>query len=260
MGYGATLDGLVAKAKAGVDVRVILDGNAELDVNTKYRTALEAAGAKVEWSDVQFTYMHAKTMVRDDVEALVSTGNYSKTYILKERNYTARLTDAADVADIAALFDADWDRKAPELSCTRLVVSPVNSRDRLVALIESATTSIDIESMQYADSDVQKAVLAKKAAGVTVRVLLAAPSWITANTNAGTYLVSKGIEARWLASPAVHVKAIVVDGTRAYLGSENISYTSLSKNREIGIIHEDAAALTVMTTTFEADWTAATSF
>jgi phosphatidylserine/phosphatidylglycerophosphate/cardiolipin synthase-like enzyme len=260
MGFGATLDGLVAKAKAGVDVRVILDGVAELSVNTKYKAALEAAGAKVEWSDPQFSYMHAKTMVRDDVEALVSTGNYSRTYILEERNYTARLTDAADVADVAALFDADWGRTAPVLSCTRLVVSPINSRDRLVSLVESATTSIDIESMQYDDSTVEKAILAAKAKGVTVRVLLAAPSWITANATAGSYLVSDGIEARWLGSPDVHVKAIVVDGARAYLGSENISYTSLTKNREVGIIHEDAAALAVMKTTFETDWAAATSF
>src|SRR6185295_12014234 len=101
-------------------------------------------------------------------------------------------------------------------------------------LVQSAKTSIDIESMQYADYDVQKAVLARKAAGVTVRVLVADPSWITANAQAGTELVGKGIAARWLGSPSVHVKAIVVDGARAYLGSENISYTSLTKNREIG--------------------------
>jgi phosphatidylserine/phosphatidylglycerophosphate/cardiolipin synthase-like enzyme len=139
-------------------------------------------------------------------------------------------------------------------------VSPINSRDRLVALIESATTSIDIESMQYDDSAVEKAIQDRKAAGVNVRVLLAAPSWISANATAGSALVSQGFAARWLGSPDVHVKAIVVDGARAYLGSENISYTSLTKNREIGIIHEDSAALAVMQSTFEADWAAATSF
>jgi phosphatidylserine/phosphatidylglycerophosphate/cardiolipin synthase-like enzyme len=260
MGFGATLDNLVAKATAGVDVRVILDGNAELSVNQKYRTALEAGGAKVEWSDPQFQYMHAKAMVRDDAFALVSTGNYSRTYILKERNYTALLTDVSDVADLAAVFDADWNRTAPDLSCTRLVVSPVNARDRIVALIAGATTSIDIESMQYDDSEVEKAVLARRAAGVAVRVLLAAPSWISANTKAGGDLAAQGVSARWLDSPSVHVKAIVVDGARAYLGSENISYTSLTKNREIGIIHEDAAALGLMQSTFESDWARATSF
>src|SRR4029078_4673145 len=146
---GTTRDVSSAKANAGVYGLVILDGVAEVNVNTKYKTQLEAAGAKVEWSDAQFTDMQAKTMVRDDVEALVSTGNYSRTYILKERNYTARLTDVSDVADVKSLFEADWNRTAPELSCTRLLVSPINSRDRLVALIASATKSIDIESMQY---------------------------------------------------------------------------------------------------------------
>ncbi len=260
MGYGAILDALTAKAKAGVDVRVILDGGSERDVNDKYRIALEAAGAKVLWSDPKFPYMHAKVMVVDERDAIVSTGNYSKTFILKERNYVARLSDAHDVADLVALFDADWTRSTPDLSCTRLVVSPFNSRERLVALVKSAKVSIDIESMQFAVDDVRDAVLERKSKGVAVRVLLAAPSWISANTAAGADLTKNGVSARWLSAPSVHVKAIVIDGVAAYLGSENLSWTSLTKNREVGLFVSDGAALALMHDTFEADWGKATSF
>ena len=54
------------------------------------------------------------------------------------------------------------------------------------------------------------------------------------------------------------VKAIVVDGTRAYFGSENLSSTSLSKNREVGLIATEPDVLKLMAETFEKDWAAAT--
>ncbi len=260
MGYGGILDTLVAKAKTGLDVRVILDGNTQRATNDKYRVTLEAAGAKFEWSDPKFSYMHAKTLIVDGQAAMVSTGNYALSYINKERNYVAHLTDPQDVADLGALFDADWTQATPDLSCTRLIVSPVNSEARLAELVKSATKTIVIESMQYADRAVQAAVLERKAAGVDVRVLLAAPSWITTNTQAAADLSTNAIPARWMGSPAVHVKSIVVDGTYAYLGSENLSYTSLTKNREIGIILSDVPAVQTMAATFEKDWATATAF
>ena len=115
MGTGAVLDSLIAQAKAGIDVRVILDGVAQKAVNDKYRVLLEAAGTKFEWSDPKFTYMHAKMMVADDKIGIVSTGNYTKSYILKERNYVATITDPQDVRDLAGLFDADWAKASPNL-------------------------------------------------------------------------------------------------------------------------------------------------
>lgn len=260
MGYGAALDTLTERAKAGVDVRVILDGETQRDVNEKYRVALEAAGAKVVWSNPNFSYMHAKAIVVDDREAVVSTGNYLRSFLLKERNFVAHLSDKQDVEDLAALFDADFESRDPDMSCTRLLVSPINSKDRLLALIASAKTSLEVESMQFADPDIRSAVLARANAGVEVRVLLAAPTWIDANANAGTWMTDRKIAARWLASPSLHVKAIVVDHARAYLGSENLSTTSLTKNREIGIVLSDAPAVATMASTIEGDWAKATPF
>jgi phosphatidylserine/phosphatidylglycerophosphate/cardiolipin synthase-like enzyme len=259
MGYGPILDQIIAKAKAGLDVKVILD-TSQKDTNQKYFDQLTAAGAKVEWSDPQFTYMHAKVIVVDDDVAVVSTGNYLQSFLLKERNFVAVDRDREDVAVLGALFDADFARKATNLSCTRMLVAPVNAKQRLLDHIASAKTSLVIESMQFADKDVRNAVAARKAAGVDVRVLLAAPSWIDTNTDAATFLAQKGIPARWLSAPAVHVKAIVVDGKTAYLGSENLSSTSLTKNREVGLLTDEAKSVAVVASTFETDWAAATDF
>jgi phosphatidylserine/phosphatidylglycerophosphate/cardiolipin synthase-like enzyme len=257
MGQGAILDTLVAKAKAGLDVRLILD-EGEKPTNQKYADQLTAAGAQILWSDPKFPYMHAKFFVVDGKEAVVSTGNFSRDYsILLERNFLARLRDPADVADLATLFDADWARANPDLSCTRMVISPVNARQRVLDLIASATTTLTVESMQFADDDVRAAIAARVQAGVAVRAMIAQPSWISANTQAALYLHGLGVEVRTI--PHLHVKAIVADGARGYLGSENLSYTSLSKNREAGLVTIDAASVAPLVSTFEKDWAAGTA-
>jgi len=259
MGTGGVLDGLKTQAVKGLDVRVILDvGNQS--VNTKYQKDLVAAGAQAIWSDSAFANMHAKVIVGDDQEALISTGNFALSYMKTERNFTARTSDPKDVATLTALFDADWRRQAPNLSCTRLLVAPTNSRPRLLDLINQAKSSLAIESMQFADTDIRSAVAARQKAGVEVRVLIAAASWVDANADAATFLKGAGIPVRWLDSPAVHTKDIIVDGKVAYLGSINLSNTSISKNREVGTIVTEAANVQRMLSTFEKDWAAATPF
>lgn len=259
MGYGGVLDALTQKAKAGVTVRVILDAS-QKGVNQKYHDVLVQAGASVVWSDPDFTYMHAKLIVVDDAVAVISTGNYLKSFMLKERNLVVTDRDPWDLANLSALFDADFAGQSPSLTCTRLLVSPINAKARILALIAGAKTSLVVESMQFADTSVKAAVAARKAAGVDVRVILANPSWIDANQSAATFLASQGIPARWLGAPSVHVKAMVADGARAYVGSENLSYTSLNKNREVGLVMTETAAVKAMVSTFEKDWASATPF
>lgn len=259
MGYGAILEHLEAKAKAGVKVRVILD-LAQKDVNQKYMDRLTAAGAEVIWSDPTFRYMHAKVIVADTKAAVISTGNYHQSFMAKERNFAVKDEDAADLDVLVKLFDADFERKTPDVSCTRLLVSPVNAKDRILALVASAKEEIVVESMQFADDDVRAAIAERKAAGVDVRVLLADPEWIDANVGAGTFLADAAIPARHMKTPGVHAKTIVVDGKRAYVGSVNLSWTSLNKNREIGVIADDPAAVAAVHTTFEQDWATATPF
>jgi phosphatidylserine/phosphatidylglycerophosphate/cardiolipin synthase-like enzyme len=63
-----------------------------------------------------------------------------------------------------------------------------------------------------------------------------------------------------LFAPNVHVKSIIIDGHKAYAGSINLSSTSLTKNREVGLIVEEQENVDKMLSTFETDWSAATDF
>jgi cardiolipin synthase A/B len=260
MGYGGILDQLKAKAAAGVDVRVILDV-AKIDTNQKYFDMLIAAGAHVKWSDDRFVYQHSKFFVVDNEVAVISTGNFSKSYSIElERNHVATDRDPADLADLRAMFDADWAGAGATLAmpCTRLLVAPINARERILALIGSAQSTLEIESMQFGDSAVRAAVKARVLAGVAVRVLIADANWISANTYAAQYLEDLGVPVKWI--PHLHTKVMVVDGERAYLGSENLSSNSLDNNREVGLIVTDASSITPIATTFESDWIAGTPF
>jgi cardiolipin synthase A/B len=259
MGTGPIIDTLEAKARAGVKVQIILD-LAQKGTNQKYMDRLKAAGADVIWSDTRFQFMHAKVLIVDGAEAVISTGNYAAFRMMVERNFVVRDADAADVDVLVRLFDADFARKDPDLTCTRLLVSPVNAKQRLLDFIASAKSDVLVESMQLADNDVRDALAARKAAGVMVRVLLADPRWITANADAATFLAAHGIEARHMEQPGVHVKAVVVDGTLAYAGSINLSWTSLTKNREVGLLITEPTNVTSMHTTMTHDWLTATPF
>jgi phosphatidylserine/phosphatidylglycerophosphate/cardiolipin synthase-like enzyme len=257
MGFGPILEGLEAKARAGIRVRVILD-RAQENVNRRYKERLEAAGATVIWSDPRFVFMHAKVIMVDGREAILGTGNYSESYMLRERNFAVRDTDPQDLAALRGIFEADFSGTEPDLSCTRLLVAPVNARARLLALIGSATKSLTVHSMQLGDRDVRDAIAARKAAGVDVRVLLADPGWIDANAAAGTFLAEHAIPARWKKS--LHVKALLVDGKAAYIGSINLSWNSITKNREVGVVMTEPEGIAAVRATFESDWEAATPF
>jgi cardiolipin synthase A/B len=105
---------------------------------------------------------------------------------------------------------------------------------------------------------VRNAVKARVEAGVATRVLLADANWITANRYGADFLKGLGVPVKWIQH--LHTKAIVADGARAYVGSENLSSNSLDNNREVGVIVTDASSIAPIVTTFDADFAIGTPF
>ena len=157
---------------------------------------------------------------------------------------------AADAQEVGRIFDADWNRTVPKVPAAGLVVSPVNSRGRISSLIDGATKSIDMYQEEVADTAIAGHLGRAVKRGVKVRL-------ITSDDSIGIEsLKSKGARVAIMANPYVHAKAIVVDRRRLFVGSENISATSLDRNRELGIILADPSAIKVVESTFNADWAA----
>ena len=252
-------DALIDMA-ASVDVRVIVDSGETWQAT---RDRLERAGALTKIQPDAFgddgdqypgPFYHIKIVVVDGRRTWISNGNLLEPYMSTERNYEVYDNDPQDAEDLQELFDADWDRRSPDLDCTRLVVSPDNARDRLLDLIDGATDTLVFETMQFKDTDTLDAVAARVGAGVDVRVLLAHPDWISDNYNAADFLIGLGVPVRYMYEWDLHGKMILVDGARAYVGSQNFTWTSIERNREAGVFLTERAAISTISTQFEADW------
>ncbi|MCX5743010.1 MAG: phospholipase D-like domain-containing protein [Proteobacteria bacterium] len=248
-------DALIAAKQRGVAVRVILDPDEP--GNVQVRPDLVAAGVPTRDATPLYTYSHAKYLLVDDATAYVMSMNFNYDALSMERNYGVVDKDPEDVADVAAIFAMDWaaaggeSAKPADLSCTRLVVSPNNAKLRLLELVNSATSTLEIAVMYLTETTIRNAVGAAKARGVAVRVILEVPDVLPDATT--TYLQGLGIPVKYATTYLLHAKLIVADGV-AFVGSENLSQTSLTKNREVGVIASEAAAVAPISAQFETDW------
>lgn len=250
---------LIAREKAGVNVRVILDGQ-ETSVNSAAYSALQAGGVSVTYSSSSFTYTHQKTVTVDNKESYISTGNLDTTYYATSRDFGVFDTDLNDVNAIVAVFNADFAKTSITPSDgDDLVWSPTDSQTHIVALLNGAQHTLDIEQEEFSDSAELSAIVAAENRGVTVRLVLENESneWAAgisqveaAGAKVTTYTSSTGFY--------VHAKTVVADyGTstaKVFLGSENMTANSLNSNRELGLIVSDSGVLNGVESTFNTDF------
>jgi phosphatidylserine/phosphatidylglycerophosphate/cardiolipin synthase-like enzyme len=257
------VDDLVARENAGVTVRVIMDEKHQSYDAAAY-DALTAAGVGVVWSSTAFTYTHQKTITVDGSESYISTGNFDTTYYSTSRDYGVFDTDAADVAAIEQVFDADYTHTSITPSDgDDLVWSPTDSQSQLLALINGAKYTLDIEEEEFSDTALVDAVVAAENRGVTVRVVVETPSdystEVSEVTGAGGQVVGYSSSTGFY----IHAKAIVADyGTssaKVFAGSENFSDNSLNDNRELGLIISDSAVISAVESAFNSDFSGGTA-
>ncbi|HXR73547.1 phospholipase D-like domain-containing protein [Actinocrinis sp.] len=250
---------LVNREKAGVKVRVILDGK-QTSVNSAAYSALRSGAVSVEYSSTAFVYTHQKTITVDGAESYISTGNLDSKYYSTSRDYGVFDTNASDVSAVEAVFAADFAKTSITPSDgADLVWSPTDSQSRLLSLINGAQRSLDVEEEEFGDTALVNAVVADAQRGVAVRVV--------AENESGTYtsqlnkVIAAGGEVKTYTSSTgyyIHAKAIVADyGTstaKVFQGSENFSDNSLNHNRELGLILSDSGVISGIESAFNSDF------
>ena len=249
-------DHVISAFQRGVAVRVILDPNQT--VNAGPRAKMVAAGIPLQSSPSVFAYSHAKYFIVDGLTGVISTGNFNVGGVSIERNYALTDTDPDDISDLQSIYEADWSNNGTlTLDCTRLIVSPINSEQRILEHINGANKTLDIELLYLDSTEVRNAIVAAAKRGVAVRVLLNDPG-----QNAGLTtpqladLKSASVPAGYNTSFYLHAKIIIADGI-AHVGSENMSTTSLTMNREVGAWVFEAAPLAKIQAQFNSDWSGA---
>ena len=151
---------LIAREKAGVTVRVILDRE-ETSTNASAYSALKAAGVGVVYSSSAFTYTHQKTITVDGTESLILTGNLTSEYYTTSRDYGVFDNDTADVAEITSVFNADYAHTSiTATDADNLLWSPTTAQTRLLSVINGATKTLDVEEEEFSDSAVVNAIVA----------------------------------------------------------------------------------------------------
>lgn len=259
------INALEDAASRGVDVRVMLESapyggsspNATLD-------KLNAAGIKARIANPAFEFTHAKMMIIDGNAVIISTANFTQSALggssyTTNREYIVADTNTQDIQECTAIFAADWNRTNPQLADPNLVVSPINSFIKTMALIQKAQSSIDLEEEEMLDPDVVNALIAAQHRGVAVQVVVPAPNNGSADQSYEQQLIQAGAKVEQIDSSQgsgnlyIHAKDIIIDNTLAYIGSVNISGSSFYRNREIGILIADPAALQQLLAAFQHD-------
>lgn len=229
-------------------------------------------------------FQHGKVVVVDSQLALISSGNLNDTNLCDldqkpsvcNRDYSVITDDADVIAGLEAVLEKDllghhYDLKSlmTENLLAKLTVSPV-SLGNIVAFIESATTSIQIQNQYLQEPTLNAALVSAAKKGVRIEAMVSdvcnfkKPSAGKHAQITRTYseFDKAGIQSKMFnkdqqvnGKPGyLHAKAIVVDGTRAWVGSMNGSTEAATQNREFGIYFDQTDWVNKLVATMTSDF------
>jgi phosphatidylserine/phosphatidylglycerophosphate/cardiolipin synthase-like enzyme len=260
---------LIEAAKRGVKVRVLLNQGYygvpdSGELNEQAYNHLQSHGVAVEWAPAYFALTHEKSIVVDNNSAIIMTFNFVAQFYPTSRDFGVIDRNPDDVSAIEDAFNNDWNSNQTEASPGNDLVWSPGSKNIILSLMDNAKKSLDIYNEEIADDDITNALEAAAQRGVIVRIdMTYSKEWQSAFQK----LTAAGVKVRTYSPQAalyIHAKMIIADSNtdnpKAFLGSENFSYTSLTNNRELGIIFTDPLIIKSLEATFIDDWSGATAF
>jgi len=255
---------LVSARERGVKVRVLYNYYSFIsegrNPNESALNSLNSVGIQSKPASSSFLDTHQKTFVIDSSEAIIMTFNLQPNYFQGTRDFGIITTNPAEIAEIQRVFEADWNYQPVTVTQPTLVWSPVNSRKKILGVINDATKTLMVYNEEIQDEACIQALISAASRGVAVRLISAQlmQEGRDANAPGRQTLNNGGVDARAGTFLYIHAKMILADyGTSrqvAFVGSENFSDASLEKNRELGILVEDKTILDRLNTVFERDW------
>jgi cardiolipin synthase len=246
---------LLEAVSRGVRVRALIASHPRgwEKQNKKVLTNLTRAGVETQRpaGDSKKRRYHYKILTIDRDRSLVLTFNPTRENLHYTRDYGAIVQDRAITAELRKLFDADWNNVAfrPD-PLLPLAISPYDSRPKIIEFLKSAERSIDISDAKLRDSAVLALLREKASRGVRVRVLGSDPSYADRVPT---------IHYRQITRFKMHAKCVVVDASKALIGSMNLRAVSLDRRREVGVFVDDPKALVQLEHVFDLDWNAKSS-
>ncbi len=239
---------LKSAVSRGVAVRALIahtnrGGEKEL---RKLERRLLKAGVTVARTDDDLVRYHGKLLVIDARRLYVMGFNYTELDMQMSRSFGVVTRSRKLIADAARLIEADSNRQNFKPTSRGLVVSPENARQRLSRFIRKTRRELLIYDPNVSDDDILQLLKTRANAGVRIRILgKVEKKW-----------VDSGFKVRKFPG-RLHVRALVRDGRRAFVGSQSLRKPELDERREVGIVIRDARLVKRLANVFEADWTRA---
>ena len=196
----------------------------------KLERRLLKAGVTVARTDDDLIRYHGKLLVIDGRRLFVMGFNYTELDLQKSRSFGVVTRSRKLIADAGRLIEADSNRQNFKPSPRGLVVSPENARQRLSRFIRKTRRELLIYDPNVADDDILQLLKTRANAGVRVRIL-------------GKVEEVDGCRFQNPKFPGrLHVRALVRDGRRAFVGSQSLVKPELDERREVGIVIPRRAA------------------
>jgi cardiolipin synthase len=198
-------------------------------------------GVTVSRTNDDLVRYHGKMMIVDRRILHVYGFNFTGLDIGKSRSFGIVTKNDKLLNEAMKLFEADFERQPYTPGYERFVVSPENARDRLARFIKGARKQLLIYDPKVSDDSILRLITERMRAGVDVRVI-------------------GKVESKWdlpcekYHGKRLHVRAIIRDGERAFVGSQSLRRLELEKRREIGIITTDRSVVREIQSIFEKDW------
>ena len=234
---------LMAAVQRGVRVRAVIahtnrGGEARL---RKLEQRLLAGGVTVSRTADDLLRYHAKYVIADDMLHVFGF-NFTKLDLLRSRSFAIATRDRRAVTEASRLFEADATRQEYKPARSNLVVSPETARSTLTDFLKGARRELAIYDARLDDVSMLKLLKQLAGRGVRVRVIGVIKKGC------------EGVDVRPLGKMRLHVRAIVRDGTRAFVGSQSLRKIELDSRREVGLLVNNPTVTRKLLQVFEQDW------
>jgi phosphatidylserine/phosphatidylglycerophosphate/cardiolipin synthase-like enzyme len=215
----------------GVDVQVIVTSRAKggkQKLRKLWRRLEDTAASLYAYTDPVVKY-HAKYLVADDGPR-GRAGGRTRSSLRTHLDALALTWDRRSFADCIGCCRSIASAARPRRLPTRLIVGPERARRQFTALIEGARRSIRIVDAKLSDPGLIALLNARRAQGLDVQVH-------------GDKLLG-GLRS--------HGKLMLIDGSRAVVGSLALTALSLDFRREVALVVDEPGAVAEIETVFRA--------
>lgn len=268
------LDALCERARAGVDVRIIVDAEGSLNTPDNYFDGLRAAGGKMHWYHPlrwntwpelnQRT--HRKMLIVDGQTGFIGGAGIADHWLYKTKSGpawrdTVFCVEGEGVAGLISTFTENWLESSGEIlsgskefsfhtmpdGAQSFVVSSTprgggtQAKILFQTLIQSARESIRITTPYFLpDRSSRRALVDATRRGVQVQILTAGP-YIdhpivhTISRHSTRLLIQAGAEIYDYLPSMIHAKLMTIDSQWSVVGSTNFDHRSFALNDEVNM-------------------------